>query len=51
MFLVEEPAYAKGRTWYDWFIVKLKESSKSRVLELQVKVWQWRAIECFKDAE
>lgn len=51
MFLVEEPAYAKGRTRYDWFIVKLKESSKSRVLELQVKVWQWRAIECFKDAE
>lgn len=51
MFLVEEAAYANGRTWYNWFTVKLKESSKPRVLQLQVKVWQWRAIECFKAAE
>lgn len=43
---MEEQAHANERTWYDWFTVKLEESSRPRVLEFLVKVWQWGTIDC-----
>lgn len=47
----EGPGKEPGINGVQWCTVKPEDFSRSRVLELQVKVWQWGAIECFKAAE